>query len=99
MKVDNTADISDQLNVMVQMMETIDPQDPEVQALADNVINASVQMVQVGMSIRLLSLVGESFLTDTEEEIISEFIEHHERSFIRNRTNRILHFHRYEGLL
>jgi hypothetical protein len=74
-KVDNTADISDQLNVMVQMMETIDPQDPEVQALADNVINASVQMVQVGMSIRLLSLVGESFLTDTEEEIISEFIE------------------------
>ena len=75
MKVDNTADISDQLNVMVQMMETIDPQDPEVQALADNVINASVQMVQVGMSIRLLSLVGESFLTDTEEEIISEFIE------------------------
>ena len=75
MKVDNTADISDQLNVMVQMMETIDPQDPEVQALADNVINASVQMVQVGMNIRLLSLVGESFLTDTEEEIISEFIE------------------------
>lgn len=75
MKVDNTADISDQLNVMVQMMETIDPQDPEVQALADNVINASVQMLQVGMSIRLLSLVGESFLTDTEEEIISEFIE------------------------
>ena len=75
MKVDNTADISDQLNVMLQMMETIDPQDPEVQALADNVINASVQMVQVGMSIRLLSLVGESFLTDTEEEIISEFIE------------------------
>ena len=75
MKVDNTADISDQLNVMVQMMETIDPQDPEVQALADNVINASVQMVQVGMTIRLLSLVGESFLTDTEEEIISEFIE------------------------
>tara|TARA_R110000796_G_scaffold38920_1_gene97526 strand:+ start:93 stop:356 length:264 start_codon:yes stop_codon:yes gene_type:complete len=75
MKVDNTADISDQLNVMVQMMETIDPQDPEVQALADNVINASVQMLQVGMSIRLLSLVGESFLTDTEEEIISVFIE------------------------
>ena len=75
MKVDNTADISDQLNVMLQMMETIDPQDPEVQAVADNVINASVQMVQVGMSIRLLSLVGESFLTDTEEEIISEFIE------------------------
>ena len=75
MKVDNTADISDQLNVMVQMMETIDPEDPEVQAVADNVINASVQMVQVGMSIRLLSLVGESFLTDTEEEIISEFIE------------------------
>ena len=75
MKVDNTADISDQLNVMVQMMETIDPQDPEVQAVADNVINASVQMVQVGMSIRLLSLVGESFLTDTEEEIISVFIE------------------------
>tara|TARA_R110000782_G_scaffold13306_3_gene39252 strand:+ start:1540 stop:1803 length:264 start_codon:yes stop_codon:yes gene_type:complete len=74
-KVDNTADISDQLNVMVQMMETIDPQDPEVQALADNVINASVQMLQVGMSIRLLSLVGESFLTDTEEEIISVFIE------------------------
>ena len=75
MKVDNTADISDQLNVMVQMMETIDPEDPEVQAVADNVINASVQMVQVGMTIRLLSLVGESFLTDTEEEIISEFIE------------------------
>ena len=75
MKVDNTADISDQLNVMLQMMETIDPQDPEVQAVADNVINASVQMLQVGMSIRLLSLVGESFLTDTEEEIISEFIE------------------------
>jgi len=75
MKVDNTADISDQLNVMVQMMETIDPEDPEVQAVADNVINASVQMVQVGMSIRLLSLVGESFLTDTEEEIISVFIE------------------------
>ena len=75
MKVDNTADISDQLNVMVQMMETIDPEDPEVQALADNVINASVQMLQVGMSIRLLSLVGESFLTDTEEEIISVFIE------------------------
>lgn len=75
MKVDNTADISDQLNVMLQMMETIDPQDPEVQAVADNVINASVQMVQVGMNIRLLSLVGESFLTDTEEEIISEFIE------------------------
>ena len=75
MKVDNTAEISDQLNVMVQMMETIDPQDPEVQAVADNVINASVQMVQVGMNIRLLSLVGESFLTDTEEEIISEFIE------------------------
>ena len=75
MKVDNTADISDQLNVMVQMMETIDPQDPEVQAVANNVINASVQMVQVGMSIRLLSLVGESFLTDTEEEIISVFIE------------------------
>jgi len=74
-KVDNTADISDQLNVMLQMMETIDPQDPEVQAVADNVINASVQMVQVGMNIRLLSLVGESFLTDTEEEIISEFIE------------------------
>ena len=75
MKVDNTADISDQLNVMVQMMETIDPQDPEVQAVADSVINASVQMVQVGMNIRLLSLVGESFLTDTEEEIISEFTE------------------------
>tara|TARA_B110000503_G_C6774355_1_gene260676 strand:- start:24 stop:287 length:264 start_codon:yes stop_codon:yes gene_type:complete len=75
MKVDNTADISDQLNVMVQMMETIDPQDPEVQAVANSVINASVQMVQVGMSIRLISLVGESFLTDTEEEIISEFIE------------------------
>ena len=75
MKVDNTADISDQLNVMVQMMETIDPQDPEVQAVANNVINASVQMLQVGMSIRLLSLVGESFLTDTEEEIISVFIE------------------------
>ena len=75
MKVDNTADISDQLNVMVQMMETIDPEDPEVHSVADNVINASVQMVQVGMSIRLLSLVGESFLTDTEEEIISEFIE------------------------
>jgi|TARA_R110000772_G_scaffold210874_1_gene321560 hypothetical protein len=75
MKVDNTADISDQLNVMVQMMETIDPEDPEVQAVADNVINASVQMLQVGMSIRLLSLVGESFLTDTEEEIISVFIE------------------------
>ena len=75
MKVDNTADISDQLNVMVQMMETIDPQDPEVQALSDNVINASVQMVQVGMNITLLSLVGESFLTDTEEEIISEFTE------------------------
>lgn len=75
MKVDNTADISDQLNVMVQMMETIDPQDPEVQALSDRVIDASVQMVQVGMTIRLLSLVGESFLTDTEEEIISEFIE------------------------
>ena len=75
MKVDNTADISDQLNVMVQMMETIDPQDPEVHSVADNVINASVQMVQVGMSIRLLSLVGESFLTDTEEEIISVFIE------------------------
>jgi len=74
-KVDNTADISDQLNVMVQMMETIDPEDPEVQAVADNVINASVQMLQVGMSIRLLSLVGESFLTDTEEEIISVFIE------------------------
>lgn len=73
MKVDNTADISDQLNVMVQMMETIDPQDPEVQALSDRVIDASVQMVQVGMSITLLSLVGESFLTDTEEEIISEF--------------------------
>lgn len=75
MKVDNTADISDQLNVMVQMMETIDPQDPEVQAVANSVINASVQMVQVGMSIRLISLVGESFLTDTEEEIISVFIE------------------------
>jgi hypothetical protein len=72
-KVDNTADISDQLNVMVQMMETIDPQDPEVQALSDRVIDASVQMVQVGMNITLLSLVGESFLTDTEEEIISEF--------------------------
>lgn len=73
MKVDNTADISDQLNVMVQMMTTIDPEDPEVQALSDRVIDASVQMVQVGMSITLLSLVGESFLTDTEEEIISEF--------------------------
>ena len=73
MKVDNTADISDQLNVMVQMMETIDPQDPEVQALSDRVIDASVQMVQVGMNITLLSLVGESFLTDTEEEIINEF--------------------------
>jgi len=57
------------------MMETIDPQDPEVQAVANSVINASVQMVQVGMSIRLISLVGESFLTDTEEEIISVFIE------------------------
>ena len=75
MKVDNTADISDQLNVMVQMMETIDPEDPEVQAVADNVINASVQMVQVGMNIRLLSLVGESFLTETEEQIISVFTE------------------------
>lgn len=75
MKVDNTADISDQLNVMVQMMETIDPQDPEVQSLSDRVIDASVQMVQVGMNITLLSLVGESFLTDTEEEIISEFTE------------------------
>ena len=73
MKVDNTADISDQLNVMVQMMTTIDPEDPEVQALSDRVIDASVQMVQVGMSITLLSLVGESFLTDTKEEIISEF--------------------------
>ena len=73
MKVDNTADISDQLNVMVQMMTTIDPQDPEVQALSDRVIDASVQMVQVGMNITLLSLVGESFLTDTEEEIINEF--------------------------
>lgn len=75
MKVDNTADISDQLNVMVQMMETIDPQDPEVHSVADNVINASVQMVQVGMNIRLLSLVGESFLTETEEQIISVFTE------------------------
>ncbi len=73
MKVDNTADISDQLNVMVQMMTTIDPEDPEVQALSDRVIDASVQMVQVGMNITLLSLVGESFLTDTEEEIINEF--------------------------
>jgi len=72
-KVDNTADISDQLNVMVQMMTTIDPEDPEVQALSDRVIDASVQMVQVGMNITLLSLVGESFLTDTEEEIINEF--------------------------
>ena len=75
MKVDNTADISDQLNVMLQMMETIDPQDPEVHSVADNVINASVQMVQVGMNIRLLSLVGESFLTETEEQIISVFTE------------------------
>ena len=75
MKVDNTADISDQLNVMVQMMETIDPEDPEVHSVADNVINASVQMVQVGMNIRLLSLVGESFLTETEEQIISVFTE------------------------
>jgi hypothetical protein len=60
---------------MVQMMETIDPQDPEVHSVADNVINASVQMVQVGMNIRLLSLVGESFLTETEEQIISVFTE------------------------
>ena len=73
MKVDNSDDISDQLNVMVQMMDTIDPQDPEVQALSDRVIDASVQMVQLGLNITLLSLVGESFLTDTEEGIISEF--------------------------
>jgi len=75
MKVDNTADISDQLNIMVQMMESIDLEDPTIHTLSDRVINACMEMVQVGMTIKLMTLIGESFITETEEEIISVFNE------------------------
>lgn len=73
MKTDNTCDISDQLNAMWQMMDTIELDDPEVHRLKDRVIDASLQMVQVGMNMRLLDMVGESFLTETEEDIIDHF--------------------------
>tara|TARA_B100000497_G_C7472216_1_gene290771 strand:+ start:408 stop:671 length:264 start_codon:yes stop_codon:yes gene_type:complete len=72
-KVDNTAEISDQLNTMWKMMETIDCDDPEVQRLKDRVIDAALQMVQIGMNMRLLDMVGESHLSEDEEEIIDEF--------------------------
>ena len=73
MKTDNTCDISDQLYTMCQMMDQIDPNDDEVYRLKDRVIDASLQMVQVGMNMRLLDMVGESFLTETEEDIIDQF--------------------------
>lgn len=73
MKVDNTADISDQLNVMVQMMETIDPQDPEVQALSDRVIEAAIQIWRIGETILMMGLVGETYLTEEEEQIITDY--------------------------
>ncbi len=73
MKVDNTAEISDQLNIMWRMMETIEHDDPEVQRLKDRIIDAALQMVQIGMNMRLLDLVGESHLSEDEEEIIDEF--------------------------
>ena len=73
MKVDNTADISDNLNVMQMMMEMIDPEDNEVYELKDRVIEAAMQMWRIGENILMMSLVGETFLTDEEEQIIANF--------------------------
>ena len=73
MKVDNTADISDNLNVMQMMMEMIDPEDNEVYELKDRVIEAAMQMWCIGENILMMSLVGETFLTDEEEQIIANF--------------------------
>ena len=73
MKVDNTADIYDNLNVMQMMMDTIDPEDREVYELKDRVIEAAMQMWRIGENILMMSLVGETFLTDEEEQIIANF--------------------------
>jgi len=72
-KVDNTADIYDNLNVMQMMMDTIDPEDREVYELKDRVIEAAMQMWRIGENILMMSLVGETFLTDEEEQIIANF--------------------------
>jgi hypothetical protein len=73
MKVDNTADISDQIIIMHQMMTEIHLDDPEVHRLADRVIASLRDMVAIGMNIFLLSMVGESFISEAEEETINEF--------------------------
>ena len=72
MKVDNTADIYDNLNVMQMMMDTIDPEDNEVHQLKDRVIEAAMQMWRIGENILMMALVGETYLTDEEEQIITE---------------------------
>jgi hypothetical protein len=73
MKVDNTADISDNLNVMQMMMEMIDPEDNEVYELKDRVIEAAMQMWRIGETILMMSLIGETFLAEEEEQIIANF--------------------------
>ena len=73
MKVDNTADISDNLNVMQMMMEMIDPEDNEVYELKDRVIEAAMQMWRIGETILMMSLIGETFLAEEEEQIITEY--------------------------
>ena len=73
MKVDKTADIYDNLNVMQMMMDTIDPEDREVYELKDRVIEAAMQMWRIGESILMMALVGETYLTDEEEQIITEY--------------------------
>jgi hypothetical protein len=72
-KVDNTADIYDNLNVMQMMMDTIDPEDNEVHQLKDRVIEAAMQMWRIGENILMMALVGETYLTDEEEQIIVNF--------------------------
>lgn len=71
----DSTDISDQLAVMTQLMDTVDLRDPEVDELADRVIDACLGMVQMGMKIRLLDMLGELYVSDEENEIINEFEE------------------------
>mgnify|MGYP001483303332 CR=1 FL=1 len=71
----DSTDISDQLAVMTQLMDTVDLHDPEVDELADRVIDACLGMVQMGMKIRLLDMLGELYVSDEENEIINEFEE------------------------
>ena len=73
MKVDNTADISDNLNVMQMMMEMIDPEDREVYELKDRVIEAAMQLWRIGENILMMALVGETHITEEEEQIIVNF--------------------------